>query len=205
MRVISGKRRGATLIAPEGHMTRPTADRTREMIFNVLDGGRHGNPLDANLVIDGFAGSGAMGCEAWSRGAKRVIFIDQDSAALKAIKANITKLGAEAECGAVSRDLLASLSWPFGQADLIFLDPPWSKVTGTKADASMLALNHLVAANGVAEDALAVIEHDRRFPPEPPSGWAIVDQRQAGRAGVCFLRYQARQGWHSPNSLAAAK
>ncbi len=125
MRVISGKRRGATLTAPDGQKTRPTADRTREMIFNILDGGRHGNPLEVDLIIDGFAGCGAMGLEAWSRGAKRVILIDQDASALQAIKTNISKLGAGEECGAVSRNLLSALNWPFGASRIDFLDPPW--------------------------------------------------------------------------------
>ena len=188
MRVISGKRRGATLTAPDGQNTRPTADRTRGMIFNVLDGGRHGNPLDAALIVDGFAGSGAMGLEAWSRGAERVILIDQDTAALRAIKTNIDKLDAGAECGAVSRNLLTTLSWPFGQAGLIFLDPPWQN-TADAPDASMIALEHLITASGIAEDALIVIEHDRRFPPQPHAAFEVVDQRKAGKAGVCFLRY----------------
>ncbi|MGB1918980.1 MAG: RsmD family RNA methyltransferase [Candidatus Puniceispirillales bacterium] len=190
MRVISGKRRGASLTAPDGQKTRPTADRTREMIFNILDGGRHGNPLEVDLIIDGFAGSGAMGLEAWSRGAKRVILIDQDASALQAIKANISKLGAGEECGAVSRNLLSALSWPFGQAGLIFLDPPWQK-SANDPDASMIALDHLRMAGGIADDALIVIEHDHRFPPQPPFAFDIVDQRKAGKAGVCFLRYRS--------------
>jgi len=190
MRIISGKKRGATLIAPKGQITRPTADRTREMIFNVLNGGRHGEVLEAPLVVDAFAGSGAMGLEAWSRGAKRVIMIDHDRLARSAITANIQKLNASEACGAVDRDLSKPMTWPFGAAGLLFLDPPWRR-SADEADLSEIALEQLVEAKAVLPEAFAVIEYDVRFPPHPPTGWAIVDMRKAGRAGVMFLRYQS--------------
>lgn len=190
MRIISGKRRGATLIAPKGQITRPTADRTREMIFNVLNGGRHGDVLNTPLVVDGFAGSGAMGLEAWSRGAERVIMIDHDRAARSAITANIQKLDAGKACGTVDRDLTKPLTWPFGASGLLFLDPPW-RATADEVDISQVALERLVEAKAVLPEALAVIEHDLRFPPYLPTGWVVTDKRKAGRAGVVFLRYQS--------------
>lgn len=190
MRIISGKKRGATLIAPKGQITRPTADRTREMIFNVLNGGRHGEVLETPLVVDAFAGSGAMGLEAWSRGAKRVIMIDHDRLARSAITANIQKLNASEACGAVDRDLSKPMTWPFGAAGLLFLDPPWRR-SADEADLSEIALEQLVEAKAVLPEAFAVIEYDVRFPPHPPTCWAIVDTRKAGRAGVMFLRYQS--------------
>ena len=190
MRIISGKRRGATLTAPKGQTTRPTADRTREMIFNVLNGGRHGEALKTPLVVDAFAGSGAMGLEAWSRGAERVIMIDHDRTARSTIADNIQKLDAGKDCGAVDRDLSKPITWPFGAAGLFFLDPPWRR-SADEDDLSEIALEMLVNAKAVLPNALAVIEHDLRFPPNLPASWGITDTRKAGRAGVLFLRYQS--------------
>lgn len=157
MRVIAGSHRGARLIAPRGAGTRPTADRVREAVFSMLDGAGAG--FEGMLVLDLFAGSGAMGIEALSRGARAAVFVDSAPAAATAITRNLASLGIEAEV--VRRDALAALrSAPAGarQYDLIFIDPPYQQ-------ASALAASLSVALPTVlAPGARVVVECSRRRP-----------------------------------------
>ena len=183
MRIISGKKRRAKLTAPPSQATRPTADRTRESIFNILDGGRYGAWCDVPLVIDGFAGSGAWGLEAWSRGAESVIFIDNAAAAMRAITRNIAHLGADADCTIINADLTRAIRWNHDKAGVLFLDPPWRE-----SDFAKHALTNLDNAGAIAPQALAIIEYDSRLPLTAPDGWNMIESRKIGRAGIGFLR-----------------
>ena len=183
MRIISGKKRRAKLTAPPSQATRPTADRTRESIFNILDGGRYSAWREVPLVIDGFAGSGAWGLEAWSRGAESVIFIDNAAAAIRAITRNIAHLGAGDDCVIVNADLTKTLRWNHDKAGVLFLDPPWRE-----NDFAKHALTNLDAAGAIAPQALAIIEHDSRLSLATPDGWDTLEIRKIGRAGIAFLR-----------------
>ena len=147
MRVITGKFRGRKLVAPKGDTTRPTADRTRETLFNMLTS-RLGTFEDLT-VADLFAGSGALGIEALSRGTKNCLFVEEDSVALKALRKNIESLDLRAatriENGSVMR--LGPAREPY---DLIMLDPPYATGAGNVALDRLLRLNWIGAQTWIA-------------------------------------------------------
>ena len=152
MRVVAGKHRGRRLTAPPGRSTRPTSDKVREALFSIL------GPIDEKSVLDLFAGSGALGIEALSRGAHPVTFVESDRGAAQAIRDNLTALGEEAEVAV--RDALAWLrAAPAGTAyDLVLIDPPYDSAgrLATPLSESLPAV--------LAEDALIVSESDKRTP-----------------------------------------
>jgi 16S rRNA (guanine966-N2)-methyltransferase len=154
MRVISGTYGGRTLKAPAGANTRPTSDRVREALFSIL-----GARTDDARVLDLFAGSGALGIEALSRGAREVTFVDEAPAAVKAIRANLQALSATAQ---VRRQealrFLSHASQSAAQYDLIFLDPPYRQ-----AERLARPLSEALPAV-LAPGAVAVAESDRRAP-----------------------------------------
>jgi 16S rRNA (guanine966-N2)-methyltransferase len=158
MRIIAGSRKGARIFAPKGSDTRPTADRVREAAYNLI------GPIEGARVIDLYAGSGAMGLEALSRGASRVVFVETDRAALDAIARNLDKLaltGAEIARAEAARRLAADAR-AGSRYDLVLIDPPYRML-----DSALAALTpHL--ANVVAEDGLVVVESDARQEPELP-------------------------------------
>ncbi len=135
MRIVAGEWRGRTLAAPPGHGTRPTADRVRQALFDMLLhapwGGR--DAVEGARVLDAFAGSGALGLEALSRGAAHATFFEPDRAALGALRANVARCGAEARSTIVARDVLTlTQPSPSGRGlgegySLVFLDPPYGQ------------------------------------------------------------------------------
>jgi 16S rRNA (guanine966-N2)-methyltransferase len=180
MRIIAGKWRSRTLVAPKGDTTRPTADRTRETLFSML-ASRLGSFEDLR-VLDLFAGSGALGLEALSRGAALCTFVEQDKAALDALETNITKLGARQQCE-IRRGSVLMLG-PSGKAyDLILMDPPY----GTGAGA--VALDKLTRLGWIAHAALISIETGNREDTEV-KGFAIDTIRDIGKARITLLRPQ---------------
>src|SRR5689334_12538080 len=128
MRIIAGQWRGRPLVAPKGDTTRPTADRTREALFSML-ASRLGS-FEELAVADLFAGSGALGLEALSRGAASCLFVERDKAALDALRANIAKLGAKADVRAQSVLALGPARAPL---DLVMMDPPYGTGAGAVA------------------------------------------------------------------------
>jgi 16S rRNA (guanine966-N2)-methyltransferase len=150
MRIIAGAYGGRTLKAPKGESTRPTSDRVREALFSIL-----GDRVQDARVLDLFAGSGALGLEALSRGAHSVTFVDDDRAAIAAIKANLATLGAAAEVR--QTDALRFLRGAL-QYDLILLDPPY-RLAERLAPPLSEALRTVLAPG-----AVAVAESDRRAP-----------------------------------------
>ena len=167
MRVVAGSRRGRRLLAPPGRDTRPTADRVRESLFSVL------GPLDGERVLDLFAGSGALGIEALSRGAGSALFCDVSRSAVRTVRANLDALGL---AGAVvcddARRVLRNAHARGAAYDLIFLDPPYHQAEHWAA-----ALSELVPAV-LAPGGRVVSESDRRAPLtlELP----LVDERRYG-------------------------
>jgi 16S rRNA (guanine966-N2)-methyltransferase len=117
MRIIAGSNKGARIFAPKGHDTRPTADRAREAAFNLI------GPVDGASVLDLYAGSGALGIEALSRGAARALFVDSSREACRAIGTNLEKLGLKATV--LCQDALRALATEGGPYDLILADPPY--------------------------------------------------------------------------------
>src|SRR5436189_1033348 len=118
MRIIAGRLKGRRLTAPAGSDVRPTSDRLRETLFNVLR-----DSVEGARVLDAFAGTGALGLEAWSRGAVSIVFVEHDARALRALDTNIEHCGAGEACAIIRRDFrTAPISGPF---DLVLLDPPY--------------------------------------------------------------------------------
>lgn len=174
MKIIAGQWRGRPLVAPEGLATRPTIARTREALFSMLQS-RLGS-FEGLEVADLFAGSGALGLEALSRGAARCTFFETDRAALAAIKTNVTKLGAAADIR--SQDATRATGGPF---HLVLMDPPYATGLGQKA------LAHLVEARALATGALISIETGREVAVAVP-GLDIETERTHGKAKLILLR-----------------
>lgn len=170
MRIIAGKWRGRLLQSPQGKVTRPTSDRAREALFSMLQS-RLGS-FDGLKVCDLFAGTGALGLEALSRGAAHCTFVEQDRTALAALKSNVETLGAEATIRAQAAE-----SFKGGPFDLVFLDPPYESGLGRRA------LGGLTLAPG----AFASLETARTENAEM-AGFEIEAERNYGKARITLLR-----------------
>ena len=181
MRIVGGALGGRRL-APLGRgdsaaRLRPTADRTRESLFNVLES-RFSDRLQGCRALDLFAGTGALGLEALSRGAAEAAFVDNGRAALDLLRRNISLLGVGARCRVLARD--ACRLGPAERAhDLAFLDPPYGQGLGERAAAAALE------GGWLADGALVVWEE--RAQPEPPAGLRLLDARRSGAASVCIF------------------
>ena len=176
MRVIAGQWRGRPLVAPKGDATRPTADRTREALFSMLTS-RLGS-FEGLAVADLFAGSGALGIEALSRGAGSCLFVEQDGAALDALKANLAKLGTRGDVRAGS---VMALGPARGPLDLIMMDPPYG--TG----AGLVALDKLARLGWTSPATWVSIETARAEEVEV-AGFAVDTTRVHGKARLTLLR-----------------
>lgn len=185
MRIVGGNARGRRLLAPPGDLVRPTGDRVREALFDILEHGRfaaNGVPFAGRAVLDAFAGTGACGLEALSRGAAEAAFIERDREALVFLRRNIAALGEADRCRVIPGDATR----PPGadtRCALAFLDPPYA--SGLAAP----ALAALAAAGWLAAEALAVVEIGAREKLVPPDGFAMLDERVYGAARLAFLRY----------------
>ena len=187
MRIIGGRSRGLHLTpvgaGDAGAHLRPTSDRVRESIFNLLINGGHGNPVAGARVLDLFAGTGALGLEAISRGAASVAFVDDGATARALLRRNVDLMRAGDQAEIWRRDA-CQLGVNRGAAyTLVFLDPPYGKGLGEKALAS------LVTGGWLASGAMVVWEEGA--PPLPPIGFSQVDQRKYGDTVVTLLRHTA--------------
>jgi 16S rRNA (guanine966-N2)-methyltransferase len=184
MRIVAGRFRGRALAAlgkgdPGAHL-RPTTDRTRESLFNMLAGGRFGDPINGARVLDLFAGTGALGLEALSRGAIHAVFVDDGTKALALIRQNVAICEAGAETRIIKRDarrLPPNDGLPF---DLIFLDPPYAKGMGEQA------LRQALAQGWIAAEALIVWEESAAI--LPPEGVTLLESRRYGDTVISLLR-----------------
>lgn len=181
LRIIGGEWRSRKLPVLDLPDLRPTGDRVRETLFNWLQ-----PYIEGSNCLDLFAGSGALGLEALSRGARRVHFIDQSAAAIRQLQQNLHTLGcerAELRCSAAS-DWLQSA--PPQRFDIVFLDPPFSS---DQYDGLMAQLQ---ASGRLAEQALVYLEFDRNRPmPKVPAAWQLLRQKQAGKVSFCLLQADA--------------
>jgi 16S rRNA (guanine966-N2)-methyltransferase len=189
MRIVGGAYRGRGLIAPPGAVTRPTADRARESVFNVLEHAPWSPGLTDARVIDLFAGSGALGLEALSRGAAFCLFVETDPVARGVIRENAEALGAKGELFGRTRihrrdaTDLGSRPGADGPAfDVAFLDPPYGKALGEQA------LAELAAGGWLTEGALVVFERGETEPAPALPGFETLDERRYGAARVLFAR-----------------
>ena len=183
MRIVAGKHRGRRLAAPPGSAVRPTSERAREALFNILAHGRFGpRPIyeDAR-VLDAFAGTGAFGLEALSRGARFATFIEKDRAARDALAANVKVLREDARCRILAADATAPPRAD-GPYELAFLDPPY------RTDLATPALTALATRGWFAPAALVIVEQAARSDLALPEGFELLEERRYGAGRLVFLR-----------------
>jgi 16S rRNA (guanine966-N2)-methyltransferase len=168
IRVVSGEFGGRKLVVPDGLATRPTTDKVRQAVFNSLDSA---GLIDGAAVADLFAGSGALGIEALSRGAESCVFVERDRSALQALRANITALGLTQRATVVTSDVPAWVPALRG-IDLALIDPPY-EFDGWDRLLTLLQVPYVVAEAG----------HEI----EPPMGWEALKSRRYGRTWVTQL------------------
>ncbi|MEC9347171.1 MAG: 16S rRNA (guanine(966)-N(2))-methyltransferase RsmD [Pseudomonadota bacterium] len=188
MRIVAGRMRGLVLKAGEGRDIRPTSDRARESLFNLLAHGAEWQDQRTTTpagmaVLDVFAGTGALGLEALSRGATEVGFIENDPAAQAVLRANLLRARAEIECRIHRTDALKPGRAPRSH-DLVLLDPPYRQGMGAPALAAL-------ARNGwIAPGAIVVVETDAAEDFAWPDGFDARDDRKYGRARLRFARFR---------------
>lgn len=178
MRIIAGRHRGRKLATPADERIRPTADRTREALFSSLETGRP--PLRGSRFLDLCAGTGAIGLEAWSRGAAEVLMVENDPAAIRLIGRNLAAVGDPPEVRLLRADAAAlpPADRPF---DLAVMDPPYGHALAEPI------LNRL-RAGWLCEGAVAVVELAAKEAFEPPPGYEPLRERRYGAARLVFLR-----------------
>jgi len=181
MRVISGTAGRLQLEAPKS-MARPSTDRLREALFSIL-----GNRTESARALDLFAGSGALGIEALSRGANQATFVDQDRAAIAALKINLKRTRLESNAEIANQDVYAFLKRTPVEAayDLVFADPPYKKNPNDDDHAIILLESSL--ASTLASDGLLILETGDNDPPLHSEQWTHVDSRHYGRSHLHFF------------------
>ena len=183
MRIVAGKFKGHGLAGPKDSTTRPTSDRVREAIFNILAHGVPDFSIESSRVLDLFAGTGAMGLEALSRGARFCQFVDDAAEARGIIRRNADALGVIGQCKIWRRDATRlGPAAPQPGFDLIFADPPYGKGLGTKALAS------LIVGQWLNKGAVIVIEEAERAQLVCPAELTEIDRRAYGESQVLIAR-----------------
>lgn len=180
MRIVGGEFRGRPLATPRSNAIRPTSDRTREAVFNIL---AHNHPelLDGGRVLDLFAGTGALGLEALSRGASSCVFVEESAEGRGLIRTNVEAMGLQGRTKIFRRDA-ATLGevgtiMPF---DIVFADPPYGKGLAERA------LSAALAGGWLKPQALAVVEEAAASPFRPVAGFRLVEKRDYGDTTVTF-------------------
>ena len=183
MRIIAGEFGSRRLVAPKGRDTRPTLDRTREALFSILQ-----PRLPGACVLDLFAGSGALGLEALSRGASEAVFCDHQAEAARAVRQNISALQLEQRTRLLRMDWARALALLAGEGrvfDLILLDPPYDMSAAPVLQS--LAMHALLADEG-----MIVLEHDAALQPELPVGLSLTKRRRYGDSAFSFIGKEAK-------------
>jgi 16S rRNA (guanine(966)-N(2))-methyltransferase RsmD len=178
MRVIAGRLKGRRVVAPRGCGTRPTYDRVRESVFEII-----GPVIQGAAVLDLFAGSGVLGIESVSRGARAAVLVDSDPAAVGTIRRNVEKLGIARECDVRKGDALGLLErGALGPSfDVVFVDPPY------RSGLCSAALGLLGGPGGLREGAMVVVEHEARDElPRSAGRLALVRRERYGSTAVSF-------------------
>ena len=189
MRITGGTHRGRPLQAPKGKDTRPTGDKTRESIFNILRHGNwHGGVLENAAVLDVFAGTGALGLEALSQGAKHAAFIEWNHTAADICQGNIDALGETERAALYKFNATDPVPRPLflEQRSLVFLDPPSGRYMGAEA------LKALVEKDWLKKGAVCVLEMSKKAPEIIPADFTVMDERIYGIAKVQFLMWEPR-------------
>ena len=181
MRVIGGISRSIKLKSPAGKETRPTSDRVREALFNII-----GQDVNNALFVDGFAGSGAVGVEALSRGARHCIFIEKRAHCVKIIKENLQQTNFAEKAEIIKTDIFAGFKHfkkKCNPADFIFLDPPYGSSRLTLKLIELIVSQKLIAEKGVV-----IVEHSKEEDFEDIEKWAHVNTRYYGNTAISFLK-----------------
>jgi 16S rRNA (guanine966-N2)-methyltransferase len=182
MRIVGGSMRGRTLHAPHSQAVRPTSDRLRGSIFDIL-AHAYDDPVAGANVLDLFAGAGALGCEAFSRGAARIVFVDSGPEARALLRANVETLGLGGVARVLRRDATKLGLAPPGEIfSLAFLDPPYGKGLAS------LALASLISGGWLAPQALLVIEEAADAAVHLPDGVALEESRRYGGSKIIIAR-----------------
>jgi len=183
MRIISGTSKGRKLVTPRSQSLRPTSDRVKESMFNILQ-----DDIVGKVVLDLFAGTGNLGIEALSRGAKKTIFVEKGRQALRLIERNLTQFGLEERSEILPKDAIRAIGIlkQRGESfDLILMDPPYEKGLIQR---TLMKLNSYPIYH---KDSILVIEHDRREPLSTVmDGWNLIRQRRIGDTVISFLTPQ---------------
>ena len=186
MRIIGGKFKGRTLSAPPGRDVRPTSDRAREGIFNILSHSIDWNGFDGQTVLDVFSGTGALGLEAMSRGATRGVFIDNDPASLNCLRSNAASLGEASNITPLKLDVTRLAPPPRiagAPLGLIFLDAPYGS---NLTDQTLLGLSN---KGWIANAGIVIVETGKDEELTIPRQFEILDTRTYGAAQVTFLKF----------------
>ncbi|PHS76970.1 MAG: 16S rRNA (guanine(966)-N(2))-methyltransferase RsmD [Rhodospirillaceae bacterium] len=184
MRIVSGKHKGRPLAAPKGHDTRPTSDRAREAIFNVLEHGIPGPGLRDSRVIDVFAGTGALGLEALSRGAAHCTFVENSAGARRSLDENIQALD-EVQACTVLKIKAQAMGETAKPCDYAFLDAPYNQ------DLSTPALQALADGGWLKDEGVVVVEVAKTEALPLPDGFILHKEKDYGAARAVFLIYSA--------------
>jgi 16S rRNA (guanine966-N2)-methyltransferase len=183
LRIVGGEFRGRPLAAPKSSDIRPTTDRTRESLFNILSHS-HGEVLDGGRVIDCFAGTGAVGLEALSRGSSQALFLETSVEGRGLLRTNIEALGLQGRARIFRRD--ATDLGPVGNIepfDFLFADPPYGHGLGEKC------LHSAASGGWLVDGALAILEERANIEPDVPSPFMLKDVREFGDTRMHFYRY----------------
>lgn len=181
MRIISGKFKSRKLTSPPTNLTRPTSDRARESLFNIIQSSDH-SFFENALVLDAFAGSGALGLEALSRGAKHVTFIENSPQTAQTIKANIANLHSESSCTLIIGDATKPPK-THQPMQLVFLDPPYNQQC---EDICIMALE---SQGWIDAETLIILETSQKRDLKLPPSTQLIDQRRYGAALISFCRF----------------
>ena len=184
MRIVGGTFRGRSLATPKSNDIRPTTDRTREALFNIL-AHAHGDALEGARVLDLFSGTGALGLEALSGGAASVLFVEMSAEGRGLLRTNIEALGLQGVARVFRRNATdLGIAGTMGPFTLLFADPPYSKGLGEKA------LSSALAGGWLKPGALCIVEEEAKAAFDT-SGFELVDERNWGNTVIRFLRVPA--------------
>jgi len=183
MRIVAGKFKGRKLAPPpEDSSIRPTSDRAREALFDILTHAPWSPGLDQMRVMDLYAGTGALGFEALSRGASHVTFVEQSRVALALLRQNAAHLGVTEQVAILGVDVAALRTPPVQPIDIAFLDPPYGK------GLAPIGLTRLRAPGWLSPEGIAIVETSIADPWTTPDDWTLLDERRYGKARLTMLR-----------------
>jgi 16S rRNA (guanine966-N2)-methyltransferase len=181
MRVIAGKYKNRALKTVADNSVRPATDKVKGAIFNIMQ-----SRVDwtESAVLDLYAGSGSVGIEAMSRGAKKVIFVENSRSAVKFLKLNLETIGADGSAQVVFGDVDKFLQSAFSKYDVIFADPPYA------IESLPVLPTKIFEKDVVAKNGYVIIEHPTRYEFQPSSLWEVVVQKEYGRTSVSFFQHR---------------